>query len=142
MYATGQVVPRAIDVASTAKKLTKKQRGLVQDILREKRNEHAEELDTARRRLKDMTAEARESVYGVNAGHGSDAAEMEKIAATVSYYQRGLSAIDDSLRRMNARWDTFDLCEGKNCGKPIGFDRLSSEPSATHCILCEATGNK
>ena len=69
------------------------------------------------------------------ADHGTDAMEREKAFLLASQEGRFLWHVDEALRRLYRRPQTFGRCHG--CATEIGFDRLDALPHARFCIDCK-----
>ena len=69
------------------------------------------------------------------ADQGTDAMEREKAFLFASQEGRFLWHIDEALRRLYKRPETFGKCHG--CGGAIAFERLDALPQARFCIDCK-----
>jgi RNA polymerase-binding transcription factor DksA len=77
------------------------------------------------------------------ADQGTDAMEREKAFLFASSEGRFLWHIDEALRRLYRKPESFGKCH--SCGEEIPFDRLDALPHARFCISCkqrEEDGNK
>jgi DnaK suppressor protein len=70
------------------------------------------------------------------ADQGTDAMEREKAFLLASKEGRQLLTIDDALRRLYQRADSFGTCE--TCGEEIHWERLEAIPHTRLCIRCKA----
>ncbi|MDA1082032.1 MAG: TraR/DksA family transcriptional regulator [Gemmatimonadetes bacterium] len=71
------------------------------------------------------------------ADQGTDAMEREKAFLFASQEGRFLWHIDEALRRLYKKPDTYGKCH--NCGCEIAHDRLDALPHARFCIDCKQT---
>jgi RNA polymerase-binding transcription factor len=69
------------------------------------------------------------------ADQGTDAMEREKAFLFASQEGRFLWHIDEALRRLYAKPETFGRCH--QCGEEIAFERLDALPHARFCIACK-----
>ncbi len=69
------------------------------------------------------------------ADQGTDAMEREKSFLFASQEGRFLWHIDEALRRLYSKPDSFGRCHG--CGNEIAFERLDALPHARYCISCK-----
>jgi RNA polymerase-binding transcription factor DksA len=69
------------------------------------------------------------------ADQGTDAMEREKAFLFASQEGRFLWHIDEALRRLYTRPETFGRCH--QCHEEIAFERLDALPHARFCISCK-----
>jgi RNA polymerase-binding transcription factor DksA len=69
------------------------------------------------------------------ADQGTDAMEREKAFLFASQEGRFLWHIDEALRRLYKKPESFGKCHG--CGGEIAFERLDALPHARFCINCK-----
>lgn len=69
------------------------------------------------------------------ADQGTDAMEREKAFLFASKEGRLLYHIDEALRRLYKKPDTYGVCQ--ECGKDISEERLDALPHARLCIRCK-----
>ena len=69
------------------------------------------------------------------ADQGTDAMEREKAFLFASQEGRFLWHIDEALRRLYSKPETFGRCH--QCGEEIAFERLDALPHARYCIACK-----
>ncbi len=65
---------------------------------------------------------------------GTDTMEQEKNFLLASQEGRLVWDLDEALRRLYAKPETFGRCE--RCGRSIPFERLDALPQARFCIDC------
>ena len=58
--------------------------------------------------------------------------EQSQSSALLTQARERLQLVDDALDRIEG--DDYGTC--LNCGRPIGFARLTARPYTQHCILC------
>ena len=69
------------------------------------------------------------------ADQGTDAMEREKAFLFASQEGRFLWHIDEALRRLYKKPESFGKCQ--QCGQDISFERLDALPHARLCITCK-----
>ncbi len=117
---------------ATKKKLTKKDLGVLEQGLRDEREDLLGQAA-------DLDAEAdirqwRDAGFDDDpADTGSANFERERAQSLANHARRIILQIDDALRRMEQ--GTYGICQ--RCGDPIDFDRLEALPYATFCMDCK-----
>jgi len=113
-------------------RISKRQEGLVEVLLEEKRRLWAE----VRRDLFDQVGDKLHAEYDIpqDAGDNGLLDVLEDIGLAVADIRRQeLTRIDGALRRLKE--GRYGLCE--DCGAEIGLQRLAVEPYAPCCIRCQ-----
>ncbi|MDB4881671.1 MAG: hypothetical protein JWL95_437 [Gemmatimonadetes bacterium] len=127
-------MPTSENTAKKAKPMPKKQLQHFEKRLMEERRRAVKELGHYGEASQDNDGDL--SSYSFHmADQGTDAMEREKAFLFASQEGRFLWHIDEALRRLYARPETFGKCH--NCGNDIAFERLDALPHARYCIQCK-----
>jgi len=117
---------------------TKKDRAHFEERLLEEREKVVKQLAQFDQSFSDTLqgSDGDLSAYSFHmADQGTDAMEREKAFLFASKEGRLLYHIDEALRRLYKRPDSFGFCE--TCGANIGYERLDALPHARLCIDCK-----
>jgi DnaK suppressor protein len=127
-------MPTSENAAKKAKAMPKKQLQHFEKRLMEERRRAVKELGHYGESSQDNDGDL--SSYSFHmADQGTDAMEREKAFLFASQEGRFLWHIDEALRRLYSKPETFGKCHG--CGNEIAFERLDALPHARYCIQCK-----
>jgi len=125
-------------MATTSKKLTKKQLEHLQQRLIRERDRALRSLGQFDELAKQSAEQNDSDSYSYSdhmADLGTDAMEREKMLLFASKEGRYLYRVEEALRRLYKDPDNFGRCH--SCGKPIDYERLDALPHARYCIDCK-----
>ncbi len=122
-------------------KLSKKELGYFEKLVKEKRKKIMDSLDYYRSTVVDSNtkeASGDASAYSYHmADQGTDAMEREKAFLFASRDEKYLKQLDDALLRIDN--GTYGIC--RSCGELIGKERLEAVPTTTICYDCKVSGS-
>ncbi|MGA9117008.1 MAG: TraR/DksA C4-type zinc finger protein [Bacteroidota bacterium] len=114
------------------KAFSQKELARFREMIREKKRETLEELDTLKESMMDVTTGeyvSESSTYSLHMEQGTDAMEREKTFLFASRGSKFVSQLDDALARIED--GTYGVC--RVCGLLVPKERLEAVPTAQTC---------